>query len=47
MINEALQDLYFEYVDRKFAKHNLNMMVEDGRAAWPPGVQSVERVTRR
>jgi phage tail sheath protein FI len=33
MINEALEDLYFVYVDRKFTKHNLKMMVEDGNAA--------------
>lgn len=33
MINEALEDLYFVYVDRKFTKANLKMMVEDGNAA--------------
>lgn len=33
MINEALEDLYFSYVDRKFTKANLKMMVEDGNAA--------------
>lgn len=33
MINEALEDLYFLYVDRKFTKHNLKMMIEDGNAA--------------
>ncbi|MBN9056111.1 MAG: phage tail sheath subtilisin-like domain-containing protein, partial [Rhizobiales bacterium] len=33
MINEALEDLYFLYVDRKFTKHNLKMLVEDGNAA--------------
>jgi phage tail sheath protein FI len=33
MINEALEDLYFIYVDRKFTKHNLKMMVEDGNNA--------------
>lgn len=33
MVNEALEDLYFEYVDRKFTKANLKMMVEDGNAA--------------
>lgn len=33
MINEALEDLYFAYVDRKFTKANLKMMVEDGNAA--------------
>lgn len=33
MINEALEDLYFDYVDRKFTKANLKMMIEDGNAA--------------
>lgn len=33
MINEALEDLFFLYVDRKFTKSNLKMMVEDGNAA--------------
>jgi uncharacterized protein len=33
MINEALEDLYFSYVDRKFTKGNLKMMIEDGNAA--------------
>lgn len=33
MINEALEDFYFVYVDRKFTKANLKMMVEDGNAA--------------
>lgn len=33
MINEALEDLYFKYVDKKFTKYNLKMMVEDGNAA--------------
>lgn len=33
MINEALEDLYFIYVDRKFTKANLKMMVEDGNNA--------------
>lgn len=33
MINEALEDLYFLYVDRKFTKYNLKMLVEDGNAA--------------
>ncbi|NTG74472.1 phage tail protein [Agrobacterium rhizogenes] len=33
MVNEALEDLYFLYVDRKFTKANLKMMVEDGNAA--------------
>lgn len=33
MINESLEDLYFKYVDRKFTKYNLKMMVEDGNAA--------------
>jgi phage tail sheath protein FI len=32
MINEALEDLYFAYVDRKFTKANLKMMIEDGNA---------------
>lgn len=33
MINEALEDLYFRYVDRKLTKYNLKMMIEDGNAA--------------
>ncbi|HZG29955.1 MAG TPA: phage tail protein [Ensifer sp.] len=33
MINEALEDLYFLYVDRKMTKGNLKMMIEDGNAA--------------
>ena len=33
MINEALEDLYFQYVDRKLTKGNLKMMIEDGNAA--------------
>ena len=33
MINEALEDLYFKYVDRKFTKYNLKMLAEDGNAA--------------
>lgn len=33
MINESLEDLYFLYVDRKFTKANLKMMIEDGNAA--------------
>ncbi|ASS56889.1 phage tail sheath subtilisin-like domain-containing protein [Rhizobium leguminosarum] len=33
MINEALEDLYFQYVDRKFTKGNLKNMIEDGNAA--------------
>lgn len=33
MINEALEDLYFGWVDKKFTKANLKMMVEDGDAA--------------
>lgn len=33
MINEALEDLYFAYVDRKLTKANLKMMIEDGNAA--------------
>lgn len=33
MINEAIEDLYFEFVDRKFTKANLKLMIEDGNAA--------------
>lgn len=33
MINEALEDLFFVYTDRKFTKGNLKQMVEDGNAA--------------
>ncbi len=33
MINEGLEDLYFLYVDRKFTRGNLKMMIEDGNAA--------------
>ncbi|POO54297.1 phage tail protein [Agrobacterium rosae] len=33
MINEALEDVYFQYVDRKFTKANMKMMIEDGNAA--------------
>ena len=33
MINEALEDLYFVYVDRKLTKGNLKMMIEDGNEA--------------
>ncbi|MFK0384995.1 phage tail protein [Agrobacterium sp. NPDC090273] len=33
MINESLEDIYFNYVDRKFTKGNLKMMMEDGNAA--------------
>lgn len=33
MINEALEDLYFLYVDRKLTKGNLKMLIEDGNAA--------------
>jgi phage tail sheath protein FI len=33
MVNEALEDLYFVYVDRKFTKGNLKLMLEDGNAA--------------
>jgi len=33
MVNETLEDLYFLYVDRKFTKGNLKMMIEDGNAA--------------
>ena len=32
-VNEALEDLYFLYVDRKFTRGNLKMMIEDGNAA--------------
>ncbi|KAA1232685.1 phage tail protein [Agrobacterium tumefaciens] len=33
MINESLEDIYFAYVDRKFTKANMKMMIEDGNAA--------------
>lgn len=33
MVNEALEDIYFLYVDRKFTKANMKMMIEDGNAA--------------
>lgn len=33
MVNLAIEDLYFSYVDRKFTKANLKMMIEDGNAA--------------
>lgn len=33
MINEALEDIYFQWVDKKFTKGNLKMMIEDGNAA--------------
>lgn len=33
MINEALEDVYFLYVDRKFTKANMKLMLEDGNAA--------------
>ncbi len=33
MVNESLEDLYFLYVDRKFTKANLKMLIEDGNAA--------------
>ncbi|MGC4389617.1 phage tail sheath C-terminal domain-containing protein [Agrobacterium sp. M50-1] len=33
MVNEALEDIYFLYVDRKFSKANMKMMIEDGNAA--------------
>lgn len=33
MINESLEDLFFKYVDRKFTKYNLKLMLEDGNAA--------------
>lgn len=33
MVNEALEDIYFGWVDKKFTKSNLKMMIEDGNAA--------------
>ncbi|MBD8556912.1 phage tail protein [Rhizobium sp. CFBP 8762] len=33
MINEALEDIYFQWADKKFTVANLKMMVEDGNAA--------------
>lgn len=33
MVNEALEDIYFQWVDRKLTKGNLKQMVEDGNAA--------------
>jgi phage tail sheath protein FI len=33
MVNEALEDVYFGWVDKKFTKSNLKMMIEDGNAA--------------
>jgi phage tail sheath protein FI len=33
MINESLEDIYFQWVDKKFTLGNLKMMVEDGNAA--------------
>jgi phage tail sheath protein FI len=33
MINEALEDIYFQWVDKKLTKGNLKMMIEDGNAA--------------
>lgn len=33
MINESLEDIYFQWVDKKFTKANLKMMIEDGNAA--------------
>ncbi|WP_242221720.1 phage tail protein [Shinella zoogloeoides] len=33
MVNESLEDLYFQWVDKKLIKGNLKMMVEDGNAA--------------
>lgn len=33
MINEALEDIYFLWVDRKFTAGNLKQMIEDGNAA--------------
>lgn len=32
MVNESLEDLYFQWVDKKLTKGNLKMMVEDGNA---------------
>ncbi|PZP65755.1 MAG: phage tail protein, partial [Delftia acidovorans] len=33
MINESLERIYFKWVDKKFTKANLKMMIEDGNAA--------------
>lgn len=33
MVNEALEDIYLQWVDRKLTKGNLKQMVEDGNAA--------------
>jgi uncharacterized protein len=33
MVNEALEDIYFQWVDKKFTKGNLKQMIEDGNAA--------------
>ncbi|TBN10874.1 phage tail protein [Agrobacterium cavarae] len=33
MINEALEDVYFQFVDRKFTKANMKLMLEAGNAA--------------
>lgn len=33
MINESLEQIYFKWVDKKFTKANLKMMIEDGNAA--------------
>ncbi|WP_254701291.1 phage tail protein [Neorhizobium galegae] len=33
MINEALEDIYFQWVDKKLTLGNLKMMIEDGNAA--------------
>lgn len=33
MINESFEQIYFKWVDKKFTKANLKMMVEDGNAA--------------
>lgn len=33
MINESLEDVYFQFVDRKFTKANMKLMIEAGNAA--------------
>ncbi len=40
MVNEAIEDLYFLYVDRKFTPGNLKMLVDDGTAALKTFVNS-------
>lgn len=35
MINEAVKDIYFQWVDKKLTLGNLKMMVEDSNAALP------------